>query len=114
MENEKFQDLVLSKLEQNDKFQESVLNYLEVIASKIVKMDERMDHMEVDIKANNESQVRIENKFDTQISALFDGLNANNEKIDRVITRLDTIEEKVENHDIHIAVLNKRKRTSSK
>lgn len=87
---------------------------LELIAEKIVKIDERMDQMEADIKATKESQARMENKFDDKISVLFDGLNANNEKLDRIITRLDTIEEKVETHDIHIAVLNKRKKTSSK
>lgn len=79
---------------------------LELIAEKIVKMDERMDRMdgridrmdgrmdrmEKDIAETKLSLVRLENKFDEKIKVLFDGQKQHTEQLQR-------IEEKVSSHE---------------
>ncbi|MCR6544611.1 hypothetical protein NVS47_03625 [Dehalobacterium formicoaceticum] len=81
------------------------------IDERFEKIDDKFDELnnKLDQKANKNDIVRLENELKPKIEALFDGYKQNSDKLDSIITRLNIIEEKVENHDIHIAVLNKRK-----
>jgi len=70
-------------------------------------LENRMDNLASEVRKTN---ITIENDIKPKIEALFDGYKQNSDKLDCVINRLEIIEEKVETHDIHIKVLNKRKR----
>lgn len=102
--------------------EEKILLWLEKLDNRIGTLDQtlnsridtldktlnkRMDTLEGELKKTN---ITIENDLKPKIEALFDGYKQNSDKLDYVITRLDIIEEKVEAHDIHIKVLNKRKK----
>ncbi|MEN3002771.1 hypothetical protein [Dehalobacterium formicoaceticum] len=106
------------RFEKIDERFEKIDERFEKIDEKFGKIDERFEKIDdkfdelnnkLDQKANKNDIVRLENELKPKIEALFDGYKQNSDKLDSIITRLNIIEEKVENHDIHIAVLNKRK-----
>jgi DNA anti-recombination protein RmuC len=65
---------------------------LELIAEKIMKMDERMDRIDGRMDRIEGHVIRTENKYDEKIKALFDGQQ-------QLADQLNRIEEKVTTHD---------------
>lgn len=61
-------------------------------------VNNRMDKVE-------QNQARLENKFDTKITALFDGYSQLNEKTDRIEYTVNDIAQKVNNQEVEIRVL---------
>ena len=56
------------------------------------------------LKVNSDA-ARLENNFDTKISALFDGYKQTDSKIDRLETTVNEIAQKVDNQEVEIRVL---------
>ncbi|MGI6629368.1 MAG: hypothetical protein ACOX4H_02325 [Bacillota bacterium] len=92
-------DEIDAKFDQvNAKFDEINAKFDEVNA----KLDQKADKADIG---------RLENELTTKVNVLFDGQKQNSDQLEKVIARLDAIEEKVESHDIRIAVLDKRKKS---
>lgn len=51
------------------------------------------------------SLVRMEDKYDTKLSAVFDGLTANTEAVNSLRTEMKTLETKVDDHEVKLKIV---------
>lgn len=61
--------------------------------------------MEKGFNEVNQNMARMEDKFNTKISALFDGLTANTEAINNLRTDMQTLETKVDAHEVKLKIV---------
>lgn len=132
-----FEKNVLSKLDEfdrkfkdNDKFQKNVYERFDKIDKKFEKMDKKFDtidkkfdsidirfekienillSMQQTIEKMNKSIILIEHKVSTEIPALFDGYSMHQEKQEFQQENIDSLNIKVEEHDIRISSLEQAK-----
>jgi len=75
------------------------------------RMEERFSDIESRMATNQDlarveqNMVRLEDKFDTKISALFDGVTGNTEAIDRLRVEMTKLETKVEEHEVKLKIV---------
>ena len=72
------------------------------------KLENRMDSMDKTLKSMCRSLTLIEDQVMNKIPALFDGYSAHEEKIEQEKSELNSINEKIENHDIRISYLEEK------
>lgn len=85
---------------------------LKLILEKISNMDNKMNEMQqdmVDIKQDvselKKDVIRIENKVDENLSALFDGYSQNTEAINILNEKVDKLVASQERQDVEIKVI---------
>lgn len=85
---------------------------LKLILEKISNMDNKMNEMQqdmVDIKQDvselKKDVIRIENKVDEKLSALFDGYSQNTEAINILNEKVDKLVASQERQDVEIKVI---------
>jgi len=74
---------------------------------------ERVTNIESNM-ATKADLVRIENELGRKIGGLYDAREVQKDVNERILASLERIEAKTENHDIKIAVLDRRKRVIAK
>lgn len=92
----------------NEEFQKLVLEKLTNLDSDVKGLKASQNRLESDLQKVSETVIRIENVHGEKLNVLFDGWKQHDEKINLILQRLDTIEEKLDRHDIQISVLDRR------
>lgn len=82
MNNERFQELILMRLEDNEKFQVLVLEQLKALTEGQVKLEATLLKLETN----------IENEVIDKIRGLYDDREVQNERFDRIEEKLGSIE----------------------
>ncbi|KLU61883.1 hypothetical protein CEB3_c18010 [Peptococcaceae bacterium CEB3] len=122
MTNEEFQVLVLEKLSLLDTDVKKLETTQTQFGSQLQDVKENQNRFASDLQDVKENQnrfasdlqdvkerlIRIEHDHGKTLTALLDGWKLHDEKIDRILLRLDSVEEKLERHDIQISVLDRR------
>ena len=86
------------------------LDSMQAEIAEIKQSQTKLDSIQQEITEIKQSQTRMENDLGKKVGLLHDGWQSHNEKLELILGKLDTIEEKVENHDIKIAVLDRRRK----
>ena len=84
-------------------YSEMQQGFKEVRAEMNLKLDEI--NKKLDMKADKNDIVRLENKFEYKSKALFDGYTQAHEKLAEIEKKLDDISSKVEKQDVEIRVI---------
>ena len=92
----------------NEEFQRLVLEKLTNLDSDVKGLKASQNRFESELQKVSETVIRIENVHGEKLNVLFDGWKQHDEKINLILQRLDTIEEKLDRHDIQISVLDRR------
>lgn len=92
MDNEKFQDLVLKKLDLLDTMQGDITN----LNINLVKVETRLDNLASKVDKIDAGQVRMETELTEKVRALFDAREVQNDVNERIISALERIEAKVD------------------
>ncbi len=84
---------------------EKAFELLTKMYSEMQEMKSEIKEMKQDISNINHTVVRIENSHGKRLEALFEGYQAVYEKQQEHDKRFDTIESKLEKHDLEIKVI---------
>ena len=114
--SEKFEELVLKKLEKLDALDERTKNTDKVIEDVILKkldvLDERTKNTAKELKETKESLKNLNDRFtvfdfeiNRKVDTLFDAITSNDEKHDVFEKSIVSLNTKTFNHDIRISVL---------
>ena len=73
------------------------------------EQDTRIDRVKTELKQDitrvELNMVRMEDKFDTKLSALFDGVTTNTESINNLRVEMKALETKVETHEVKLKIV---------
>ena len=64
----------------------------------LAKVEQNMARME-------QNMARMEDKYDTKLSAVFDGITANTEAINSLRVEMKTLETKVDDHEVRLKIV---------
>lgn len=77
----------------------------ELIEKLYNRMEERFSEQGEKIARIELNMVRMEDKFETKFSALFDGVTANTEAINNLRSEMKTLEMKVDDHEVKLKIV---------
>lgn len=77
----------------------------ELIEKLYNRMEERFSEQGEKIARIELNMVRMEDKFETKFSALFDGVTANTEAINNLRSEMKTLETKVDDHEVKLKIV---------
>jgi len=111
MDNEKFQELVLKKLEVLDAFQSTVQNMDKRMGNMEGRMDSfenLMDSLVSKVDKIDANQVRMENELTEKIRALFDDRSVNQDYFKTIKNTLARIENNIQTQSFMIIELKEK------
>ncbi len=74
------------------------------IEEKMATKDD-LSKVEQNMTRIEQNLARMENKYDTKLSAVFDGLTANTEAIDSLRMEMKALEIKVDDHEVKLKIV---------
>lgn len=109
MEEQKFQELVLTQLEQLNKGQTTMQGDITNMKGDISTLKSDVSTLKSDVADLRQNQARIESDFGAKITALFDAREVQQEVNQRIFSSLDRLEAKVDVLQMETAYLKRIK-----
>jgi len=101
-------DAIDKKFDAIDKRFEIVDKQFDAIGAKFDEVDSKLDNITTVLESVQRSVVLMEQKLTVDIPALFDGYTAHQEIQERQKGEINSLNKKVENHDIRISILEQK------
>ena len=101
-------DAIDKKFDAIDKRFENVDRQFDAIGAKFDEVDNKLDNITTILESVQRSVVLMEQKLTVDIPALFDGYTAHQEIQERQQGEINSLNKKVDNHDIRISILEQK------
>ncbi|KJS14827.1 MAG: hypothetical protein VR69_16280 [Peptococcaceae bacterium BRH_c4b] len=95
MDNEKYQEFVLQRLEEQKQFQELVIKHFQNLSGELKTLNQQVENLE-------QNQSRMENSLNQDIKALFDAFSLRG---DQIINLQKNMDERLDNIEIDTGYL---------